>query len=310
MKSKLAIIGLGTQGKKRKALLEKDYTVVTVDPLNNAADFTTLTNELLAECEFFFLCVPDACKFDYIKTLIGLNKNILVEKPFFINNSEMNWISTHCNNSGGGCYVAYNHRFEPNISLLKKAMAETQYNKIFKFRLFYGNGTSLDVKNSTWRDQGYGVLDDLGSHAFDIANFLLSPQKFSVDYVKGSNFETKSFDNIEIGGRFDTIEANIELSLQSWRNSFFLDVITDTGSFHLKSLCKWGPAVLTERTRKFPSGKPDERSSVFVQTDPTWELEHSWFLQQKFNTEDVIAQNNWVNDQLKKVQENLEVMNP
>jgi scyllo-inositol 2-dehydrogenase (NADP+) len=303
MKSKVVIIGLGTQGKKRKTLLEKDHNVVTVDPQNSDADSVSLTDEILNGSEFFFLCVPDSCKFEYIKSLLTRNKSVLVEKPFQLNDMEADWIAEACNSGNGEIYVAYNHRFEPNICLLRKALNEASFEKIFKFKLFYGNGTSLDVKNSVWRDQGFGVLDDLGSHAFDIANFLFSPKTFSVDYVKGSNFETKSFDNIEIGGSFDTIEATIELSLQSWRNSFFLDVTTDTGSFHLKSLCKWGPASFTERRRKFPSGKPEEQTSRFVQADPTWEQEHAWFLQHKFKTADVISQNHWVNSQLNKVQE-------
>ena len=37
---------------------------------------------------------------------------------------------------------------------------------------FYGNGTARDVRNSPWRDQGFGVLPDLGSHLLDMVLFL------------------------------------------------------------------------------------------------------------------------------------------
>ena len=34
--------------------------------------------------------------------------------------------------------------------------------------LFYGNGTSLDVKKSPWKDKANGVTYDLGSHLIDL----------------------------------------------------------------------------------------------------------------------------------------------
>ena len=37
---------------------------------------------------------------------------------------------------------------------------------------FYGNGTAINVKNSTWRDVGQGVISDLGSHLIDLSDFL------------------------------------------------------------------------------------------------------------------------------------------
>ena len=35
--------------------------------------------------------------------------------------------------------------------------------------MFYGNGTARLVRDSAWRDQGAGVLPDLGSHLLDTA---------------------------------------------------------------------------------------------------------------------------------------------
>ena len=38
--------------------------------------------------------------------------------------------------------------------------------------MFYGNGTARLVRNSYWRDQGNGVLSDLGSHLVDTSKFF------------------------------------------------------------------------------------------------------------------------------------------
>ena len=48
--------------------------------------------------------------------------------------------------------------------------------------MFYGNGTSLLVKKSKWRDKDKGVLTDIGSHLIDICFFGLEQNKFLKDY--------------------------------------------------------------------------------------------------------------------------------
>jgi hypothetical protein len=69
----------------------------------------------------------------------------------------------------------------------------------------------------------------------------------------------------------------MEITLLSWRNHFYADVLAESGSAHIQSLCKWGPSTFTVRSRKLPSGRPDEESVTLVQPDPTWELEYRHF---------------------------------
>ena len=45
---------------------------------------------------------------------------------------------------------------------------------IYRCRMFYGNGTARLVRDSAWRDDGAGVLPDLGSHLLDTARFAPS----------------------------------------------------------------------------------------------------------------------------------------
>jgi len=67
------------------------------------------------------------------------------------------------------------------------------------------------------------------------------------------------------------------MSLLSWRNSFYLDIVGELGSIHVDCLCKWGPSILKVRTRKLPSGRPEENVKVLEMNDPTWELEYDYF---------------------------------
>ena len=69
----------------------------------------------------------------------------------------------------------------------------------------------------------------------------------------------------------------LEGSLLSWRNRFTVDITAEDGSIHIDGLCKWGPASLTTRTRKLPSGKPDETVFTLEEADQSWVREYDEF---------------------------------
>jgi hypothetical protein len=67
------------------------------------------------------------------------------------------------------------------------------------------------------------------------------------------------------------------MTLLSWRNDFTCDLFAEHGSAHIRSLCKWGPATFTHRTRVLPSGPPPEERVTLVRDDPTWVSEYARF---------------------------------
>ena len=83
------------------------------------------------------------------------------------------------------CYTAYNHRFEPHFIRMKEAVESGILGRIYLCRMFYGNGTARDVRNSPWRDRGAGVLPDLGSHLLDTALFWFGQIDAAVRGVVG-----------------------------------------------------------------------------------------------------------------------------
>jgi hypothetical protein len=75
-------------------------------------------------------------------------------------------------------------------------------------------------------------------------------------------------------------------------------VFAENGSAHISSLCKWGPSTFTVRSRKLPSGRPDEESVTLVQPDPTWALEYEHFKKLCQSGESNVANDMWINDTL------------
>jgi predicted dehydrogenase len=273
---KVVIIGLGTQGRKRLAVAGADVTA-TVDPVVAQADHRVIQTVPLDSYQAALVCTPDQQKLPILDYLLGHGKHVLVEKPLVADCAEdIRKLQARAAASGATCWTAYNHRFEPNLVRLRDVLASAILGQVYHARLFYGNGTAADVRNSPWRDQGMGVIPDLGSHLLDLTDFLFGLRPSRLQAWACHRLENRSFDHVILGAA-GSPSLQYEMMLLSWRNTFTVDVIAEQGSAHMNGLCKWGPSSLTVRRRIFPSGRPTEEVHVVERPDPTWELEYADF---------------------------------
>lgn len=272
---KVIVVGLGIQGEKRKRIAGDDL-VACVDPVKEA-DFRRLQDVPLDSFDAALVCTPDDPKIEILTYLLENKKHVLVEKPLFAENSaNLIKLEQLASQNNVCCYTAYNHRFEPHFAAMREIVASGQLGKVFHVRLFYGNGTARQVRESEWRDQGSGVLPDLGSHLLDTLHYWFDGLDQDFKVTTANRFENRAFDHVIITSQGEKF-LELEMSLLSWRNHFTCDVYGDQGSAHIQSLCKWGPSTLTVRDRKLPSGRPDETEHTLVQADPTWQLEYDHF---------------------------------
>ncbi len=275
---RVVIAGLGVQGQKRRAVAGNDV-VATVDTAVEEADFNDLTDVPLADYDAALLCTPDTAKIDLLTYLLENGKSVLVEKPLFAGRIEdLETLRKLAAKKAAVCYTAYNHRFEPHFVRMKEVLASGGLGKVYSCRMFYGNGTARLVRESNWRDQGSGVLHDLGSHLLDTALYWFGKPETQFRIVTGYNFENRACDHVSVVS--DGVPLlQMEATLLSWRNHFYADLFAEKGSAHIRSLCKWGPSTFTLRDRKLPSGRPDETSETLTRQDPTWALEYAHFKQ-------------------------------
>jgi len=263
------VIGFGIQGTKRAKVLA-DKCVGIVDVLSEKTKYKAIDQIDLDKYDAAYVCTPDACKIEIIRYLLSNKKHVLVEKPLLSdNNQNLKILHDLVQENNVTLYSAYNHRFEPNINKMKKLIDSKVLGKVYYCKLFYGNGTALDVKKSSWRINTSGVLTDLGSHLFDMFLYWFNdlPKDFKI--ISQRSFEAKTIDYASIYSE-KMFPLFIEMSYVCWKNNFTCDIFFEKGSAHLESLCKWGPSSFTVRKRKYPSGKPDEEMSTFVMSDPTW----------------------------------------
>jgi predicted dehydrogenase len=301
---RVVVAGLGVQGQKRKAVAGKEV-VATVDPVHPEARYKRIEDVPPESYDAALLCIPDEPKIAVIEYLLKNRKHLLVEKPLFAANPpDLLRLKSLAAETGTVCYTAYNHRFEPHFVRMKQLLESGRLGRIYSARMFYGNGTARLVRDSAWRDQGAGVLPDLGSHLLDTALFWFGKPVDGFRIHSANCFENRACDHVVFGANADPV-LQFEVTLLSWRNHFYADVFAENGSAHISSLCKWGPSTFSVRDRKLPSGRPDEESVTLVQPDPTWAVEYEHFRALCETGGGNIDNDIWINNTLRGLSDDL-----
>jgi len=297
---RVIIVGLGIQGRKRLAVAGFE-AVATVDPIALDADYRSIEHVPLDLFDAALLCIPDNSKIEIITYLLENYKHVLVEKPLFSEKPNLlEKIKDLSIKNKTTCYTAYNHRFEPHFVQMKELIDSRSIGHIYSVRMFYGNGTARLVRESDWRDQGAGVLPDLGSHLLDTILFWFGKPEEEFSIYSYNCFENKSPDHVVFGSK-SMPDIQLEVTLLSWRNHFYADIIAEKGTAHISSLCKWGPSQLIIRERQLPSGRPNENAFTLVQPDPTWDLEYKHFKKLCETGINNIQNDIWINEVLAKL---------
>lgn len=274
---RVIVAGLGVQGHKRRRFAGAEV-VATVDPVNPEADYRHIADVPLGDYDAVLACIPDAPKMELLNYCISNGKHALVEKPLWARQVEdIAALENAARARGVVLYTAYNHRFEPHYVRMRDLIASGELGAIYSCRMFYGNGTARLVRDSVWRDEGAGVLPDLGSHLLDTCRFWFGDISEDFRLIGASAFENRAPDHVVIGNELMRPRIELEMTLLMWRNHFTCDILAQNGTAHIRSLCKWGPTTFTKRTRILPSGRPPEESFVLIQDDPTWAIEYAHF---------------------------------
>jgi scyllo-inositol 2-dehydrogenase (NADP+) len=275
---RVIIAGMGVQGRKRKEICGPEF-VGFVDPYAPDVTYKDIREVPLDSYDAVLACIPDDPKVEMLRYCLSHGKHVLVEKPLVATAADFAQLTALAQANNAVCYTAYNHRFEPHFARMAELIRSGALGKIYSCRMFYGNGTAQLVRESAWRDQGAGVLPDLGSHLLDTCHFWFGDavQGGAWNIVSANRFENRSPDHVVAQMAAPDFRIELEMTLLMWRNHFTCDILAEKGTAHIESLCKWGPSTFTHRTRILPSGRPTEVQHVLTQPDPTWALEYAHF---------------------------------
>ena len=91
---------------------------------------------------------------------------------------------------------------------MKELIKKKEIGKLYTCRIFYGNGTSLLVKKSNWRDQKLGVISDIGSHLVDICLFIFNSKIKQMRLSSANKFENNAYDHSIINLNLKNLKFN------------------------------------------------------------------------------------------------------
>src|SRR5262249_38617597 len=122
LRMRCIIVGVGVQGRKRRAVAGAD-AVATVDPVAPDANYRALEDVSLNMYEAALVCTPDHAKHGALAYLLSHGKHVLVEKPLLAAGAAtLQELANLASRSNVACYTAYNHRFEPHVRRLKELL--------------------------------------------------------------------------------------------------------------------------------------------------------------------------------------------
>ena len=219
------IVGLGNQGKKHRDIIDNDLVGI-VDPIYPLA-LDSIKDASLDHYDAAIVCTPNQEKQEIIKYLLSNKKHVMVEKPLIGTAVELEILRQLQIKNEVALQTAYCYRFEPLVIKLKELIDNGILGEIYLVRIFLGNGTAINVKNSPWRDRSRGVLEEISSHQFDLVNYLFDRKDITFPYIVAGMLENKAFDHVILHSE-GLPHISIESTYCYWKNTFTIDAVSYT----------------------------------------------------------------------------------
>jgi predicted dehydrogenase len=105
--------------------------------------------------------------------------NVIVEKPMAVSLADADRMIEACRESNVKLCVLQNYRFFPCLLDAKDRLAKGRIGEVVSIHAIARD--FIDIMDSTWRFEKWGILDDFGPHMIDMINFLADS---SVENVK------------------------------------------------------------------------------------------------------------------------------
>jgi len=132
------------------------------------------------------ICLPTALHAQATIDALNAGKHVLCEKPMSLNADEARAMKAAADKSGKKLMISHNQRLEGNVLYLKELQKEGFFGDIYFMRIGWrrpmgilppvfetrANGKKYNRNFFNEKDNGGGVLRDLGSHLLDLSLFI------------------------------------------------------------------------------------------------------------------------------------------
>jgi len=116
---------------------------------------------------------------------LGAGKHVLCEKPMALTVDDARAMRNLAVEAGRTHRVAFNYRFAPAVIMARRLAADGSLGQINHVRISYLQGSLANAeKPYPWDDRTTGVLPNLGSHAIDLARYLVGEPRSVFGFVR------------------------------------------------------------------------------------------------------------------------------
>ena len=209
---------------------------------------------------------------------VSAGLNVLIERPAARNLAETKSISDAAIANDVNVMIGMNHRFRPDIALMKNAIIRGEIGQIFYAKAGWVKQRSNDSRwSSVAEKSGGGVLMDLGVSVLDMILHVFDFGRVRSVVANTYNHETKSVEDIVIGmlqfenGSVATLETS--WSLMRAEDLFYCNVFGKKGSAYIN------PFKLVKRSGSgFTTIQPPQNKSQLAVYHKSYEAELKHFV--------------------------------
>ena len=278
MKKKILIIGFGSIGKRHAYILKKNKNVKEIFILSkqkilNFKSIKNLKEVHSVDPDYILICSKTSDHYEHLKYIEKnfRNKIVLVEKPLFNKNKNLNIKKNKV-------FVGYNLRYHPIIRFIKKKIKKK---KIFSVYIFSGsylpnwrNNQNYQFSYSSKKKMGGGVLLDL-SHEIDYLQWIFGKIK-KIHYVKIkkiSNLKIDSDDYVNLIGKIKNTNFSVNLNYFTMRST--RSIMVDGKNFSLQADLIKNEVYLHENKKK-------KVIKFNIRRNSTYMSQHSYLLKKNY----------------------------
>ena len=203
----VAIVGFGLSGRYLQAPFfeaNENYYLKTILSNNqNPKEFFPAVNvvknieEILndSSVDLVSICSPNNTHYSYAKLALNAGKHVLVEKPFTAFSHQAIELISLAKTKNKTLSVFQNRRFDSDFLTVQKIIKSKQLGELLNFEIHY-NRFKPELNLKKWKetkDEGSGIIYDLGAHIIDQAIALFGVPT----HVWGQSFTQRNNSLIE-----------------------------------------------------------------------------------------------------------------
>ena len=294
-KLKVAIIGCGVVGKRRKSFIlkNKNYQLVAVSDICFKRDlfrkgeinyYKKYLDLLKTESlDAVFITLPNYLASKVTIDCIKKRIHVFCEKPPAKNLIELKKVfKMHKTHPRIKLKYGFNHRYHSSIQLAKKIIKTRKFGKLQNFRCLYGKSKIVTYEKGEWRSKkrfaGGGILLDQGIHVLDLLRF------FNGDFNEFKGFISNRYWKYDIEDNAFAlmrdkkgIVASIHSSATQWQHKFRMEITLEKALIELNGILSGSKSYGKESLNLIAKKKSSKGSKIikkfFFNKDNSWKNE-------------------------------------